>query len=207
MQFIPPIGTTGLWALSAPFKNLLLPSTPYTCIAIRNIADILNAGGDPETDFYLTNSLNHTRYQADYVAGVSILTLKGGANSTIYVPSSFVLNFPDIGGIPYTVLALAINIGAIPDTTDLTYLKSRLTDIVKETIGVDSVVNTVAISAKSLLTNADAILMENARIAKIGTVVTDYTNFVNVSNQLNTARQKIAELETFIVGLRSKGII
>ena len=207
MQFIPPIGTTGIWSLPSPFSAKLLPSIPYTCIAIRKLSDITAAGGDPETDYYTVNSIDHIRFNSDLSAGVSILSLQGGSNSIIYVPSSFINNYPDIGGVPYTVLALAINIGAIPDTLDLSYLKQRIVSVISETIGVDASVNTIAVSAKALLTNADASVVETARQLKIGTVVTDYAKYLSAITERDNARAKIVELEAFILSARAAGKI
>lgn len=207
MQFIPPIGTTGIWSLASPFSAKLLPSIPYTCIAIRKLSDITAAGGDPETDYYTVNSIDHIRFNSDLSAGVSILSLQGGSNSIIYVPSSFINNYPDIGGVPYTVLALAINIGAIPDTLDLSYLKQRIVSVISETIGVDASVNTIAVSAKALLTNADASVVETARQLKIGTVVTDYAKYLSAITERDNARAKIVELEAFILSARAAGKI
>lgn len=198
-----PIGTKGVWSLAAPFNGMLLANVTYECIAIRKLSDILASGNDPEADYYTANSLDANRYISDLNSNVSIITLQNSSGNIVYVPSSFINNYPDIGGVPYRVLALTINLGAVPDSMDLSYLKSRLKDMVLETVGVDSPVNTVAISEMMLLTNADATLAEVARTAMIGTTVTDYSKYLAAVAERDLARTKIAELEAFIVSKKA----
>ena len=91
MQIIPPIETVGIWDLAAPFDSKLLSTQngaannkiPYTLIAIRKLSDILAAGGDPETDHYTSNSLDHARYVADFNANSSILSLQDGSGDIV----------------------------------------------------------------------------------------------------------------------------
>lgn len=207
LQYIPPIGVSGIWSLSSPFKEKLQANVPYTLIAIRKLSDILNAGGDPEADYYTVNSLDITKYTTDFNNDVSILSLQHGGNAIVYVPSSYVMSYPDIGGVPYTSLALTIPIGAIPDSLDLSYLKTRLTAVVAETIGVTATVQTVAVSNKTLLTTADAQAAETARQAKVNTTMTDYAMYLQAAAQRDSALQKIQALEQYFFSLKAAGKI
>jgi hypothetical protein len=162
------------------------------------------AGGNPEADYYAINGLDNNRYISDLNNGACIITLQGGSSSIVYVPSTSINNYPDIGGVPYTVLALAINLGAIPDSLDLSYLKYRVGDVVRDTIGIQPNVNVVAISPTTLVNDRDAKAIEAARLANIGTVVTDYAKYLQAAAELNSARQKIQELESFILSNSDK---
>jgi hypothetical protein len=204
MNVIPSVGVSGLWSLASPFNSKLLPNIPYTCIAIRKLSDIVAAGGNPEADYYAINGLDNNRYISDLNNGACIITLQGGSGSIVYVPSTSINNYPDIGGVPYTVLALAINLGAIPDSLDLSYLKYRVGDVVRDTIGIQPNVNVVAISPTTLVNDRDAKAIEAARLANIGTVVTDYAKYLQAAAELNSARQKIQELESFILSNSDK---
>jgi hypothetical protein len=204
MNIIPSVGVSGLWSLASPFNSKLLPNIPYTCIAIRKLSDIVAAGGNPEADYYAINGLDNNRYISDLNNGACIITLQGGSGSIVYVPSTSINNYPDIGGVPYTVLALAINLGAIPDSLDLSYLKYRVGDVVRDTIGIQPNVNVVAISPTTLVNDRDAKAIEAARLANIGTVVTDYAKYLQAAAELNSARQKIQELESFILSNSDK---
>jgi hypothetical protein len=157
------------------------------------------AGGNPEADYYAINGLDNNRYISDLNNGACIITLQGGSSSIVYVPSTSINNYPDIGGVPYTVLALAINLGAIPDSLDLSYLKYRVGGVVRDTIGIQPNVNVVAISPTTLINVRDAKAIEAARLANIGTVVTDYAKYLQAAAERDSARQKIQELEHYIM--------
>jgi hypothetical protein len=199
MNVIPSVGVSGLWSLASPFNSKLLPNIPYTCIAIRKLSDVVAAGGNPEADYYAINGLDNNRYISDLNNGACIITLQGGSSSIVYVPSTSINNYPDIGGVPYTVLALAINLGAIPDSLDLSYLKYRVGNLVRDTVGIQPNINVVAISPTTLVNDRDAKAIEAARLANIGTVVTDYAKYLQAAAERDSARQKIQELEHYIM--------
>jgi len=201
-QYIPPIGTAGLYHLDAPFATLLIADLPYTCIGVRKLSDILAAGGNPLKDYYQSNSLTVDKFNEDYANDVCILSLQCSNGALLYVPTSFVLSYPDIGGVPYSTLALAISIGIVPDTLNLSYLQSKIVDDVRDIVGIDAVVNVVAISPPTLLSYDDSKAIEAARVAKITTTVTDYSKYLETLALLETARLKITELENYIIAHR-----
>lgn len=196
--FIPNIGVKGLFNLLTPFDTLLLPNIAYECVAVRRLSDIIGAGGDPFADYYAPYDLDDTVYKADVEAGVSIVSLQADKNNIVYVPNTYINGFPNIGGIPYTTLALAINLGAVPDKLDLSYIKTKIAASVLESIGIEADVRTVAISMPTLLSVGDSAALEAARQARITTVTTDYAKYLEADTLLQAARQQIAELEDFI---------
>lgn len=199
--FIPTLGTRGLYTLLPPFDTALLEDIPYTCIAVRRLADIIAAGGDPKAEYYTPNALTDAQYAADIVAGVCIITLQAESIDVVYVPSSYISGFPEIGGIPYTQLLLAMDIGALPDSLDLTYVKGKLADVVLENLGVTTTVKTVVASLTTNVTDAEHATLETARQALIGTVTTDHARYLQASTDLAAAQAKITELENFIISL------
>lgn len=198
-QILPIIGTTGLYNLKAPFETALMANTPYTCIAVRRLSDIVAAGGEPQVEYYQPYNLSDDAYQADLANDVCIISLQAAGSETVYVPSSYLASYPDIGGVPYTVLALAINIGALPDALDLTYLKTKLNADIVEVLGVDTTINVAAISRPSLMPYDMHNSLEAARQAKITAVKTDYAKYLEAQTALDQARTRIAELEAYIL--------
>lgn len=199
MIYIPPIGTTGIWTLLPPFDTMLQANAPYNLIAIRKLTDILASGGEPEADYYTVNNLDTNAYIADLEINASILSLQSDSGDVIYVPSTYVRNHPDIGGIPYKVLALTIDLGAIPDSLNLAYLTSKIHDDVLELIGVPSDVNIVSVSDTALLTNVDAATVEAARQANIGTALTDYAKYLQAVKERDSARVQIGLMQAYIL--------
>lgn len=198
MALIPNIGVKGLFHLLPPYDTQVLKDVAYTCVAIRRMSDILVAGGDPFNDYYTSVGLSEDTFKADLASGVCIISLQAAPNIFIYVPSSYIVSFPDIGGIPYTTLLLGINLGAVPDSMDLSYLKNKIAADVLETLGIESEVTAVAASLPMLLSTTDSAAFEAARRARIGTVVTDYSKYLASEAMLASARQRITELEAYI---------
>jgi hypothetical protein len=196
-HFIPLIGVGGLYNLLAPFDTVLLPNISYRCISVRRLADILAAGGDPFAEYYQPKGLSESVFTADVEIGVCIVSLQAEQH-VVYVPSTYINGYPDIGGVPYTTLALAINLGAVPDKMDLTYVKSRIAAVVLENIGIDSVVTTMAVSLPTLLNATNADVIEAARLAKITAVQTDRAKLLETERLLDAARQHIVELENYL---------
>lgn len=200
LNLIPAIGTRGLYTLAAPFDQQVLPAVPYTCVAVRKLEDIVASGADPKAVYYDANNIDDVRYQADLDAGVCIVSLQAAEGSWIYLPSSFITIMPDQGGIPYRSIVLAVPLGAVPDSLDLSYIKTQLVDLVKDNLGVTVEVKEVAISPPGNLSQAEHDTLEAARQANITNRTTLRAQLIAVTAQRDAANAKIAELEEYIIG-------
>lgn len=198
IPLIPSVGTRGLFQLDAPFNTTLIPDVPYTVAAVRRLSDIVATGEDPEEQYYTPLDITHEKYLADLAANVCIVSLQSTSGLWAWVPHTYISETPDIGGIPYTTLALAISLSAIPDSMDLSYLKSRIHDIVLETVGVNSDVNTIVISPSTVISQANHDVVEAARLVRMGTVTTEHAQLVTALRERDSARAKILEYETYI---------
>jgi hypothetical protein len=196
--FMPQIQSSGIFTLKAPFNNALIPQVAYTCIAIRKLSSIVNDGGDPQEEFYTPYGLTDTDYQNDVSADAAIITLQAAGHDTVDVPNTYIEKAPETGGVPYAGLMLAIKIGALPETIDLSVIRQKISDDVLELLGVEATTNVVMVTLPTLIPYDQAKTTEAARQAKIGTVVTDYAKYLQSQTQLASAQQKIAELEAFI---------
>ena len=195
------VGTKGLYHPVAPFQTTLISGMQYTCIAIRRIADIQASGEDPQALYYTPVGLSAAIYTADAYKGACIISLQGESGDLQYIPDSYIQQYPDIGGIPYTTLLLAISIGAIPDSLDLSYLKSKIASVVLENVGIVSDVRSVIVSPTAMLSNTLADTLETARLGRITTVMTDYAQLISVTAQRDSALLKITQLENYIYSL------
>lgn len=200
-HLIPSIGVRGLYTLLTPFQVKLLANTPYNCIGIRKLEDIVAAGGDPKALYYTANDQSDAKYDEDLALGACIVTLRAFEGPPVYVPSTFITSMPDQGGVPYTTLVLGVSLSAIPDSLDLTYLKSQVVDLVRDTIGVTSEVREVAVSPPTNLSQAEHATIEAVRAAAVAASQTDYAQLVAANAALAAARQKILELEAYILSL------
>jgi hypothetical protein len=197
-NFIPQIGSKGVWKLLTPFDTALSPQTHYTCIGIRKLSDFSAAGEDAFITYYEPASLSKDTYIADLNNDVCIITLQQNSGSVVYVPSSYIDGFPDVNGYIYNSVVLAISLGALPETLDLTYIKSKIVDDVREIIGITSTVRTVVISEPKVIGTDDHNAITAARQANITAVKTDYANYIEAVAQRDSAYQKIQVLEQYI---------
>lgn len=207
-DMLPLIGAKGVYKLNAPFDKDLLPNNvAYTCIAIRQLRDVTAAGGDPFNDYYVPKNLDSSVFTRDLANGVSIVTLQAEDNSVVYVPSSYLAAYPDGGGIPYRVMVLSINLGAVPDSLDLSPISAKIASDVKNIVGVDSTVRALAVSNTRLLDTATAQNMENARQANITDNTTDWSKYQQAVAERDAALQKVNELENYILGLQGAAAV
>ncbi|BAW19040.1 hypothetical protein [Ralstonia phage RP31] len=198
MALIPPVGTSGIYKLDAPFAAQLQPNMSYRCDAIRRLSDLLELGIDPFAEFYDKNGLTKEKYDADVVNQVCMISLVSSSGHWLYVPSTYVLAYPDLNGVPYTVMVLGLELGAIPNYKDLTGLKQALANLTRDTIGVMPTVKEVAVSAVSKLSQADADALEAARQQLITNSQTDRAKLLAVQQAYASLQQQYAALEAYV---------
>lgn len=202
-NLIPDLGTSGVFSLTAPFNNALMANASYTCISIRQLEDIIAAGGDPYTQYYQpreqTSGDLQAQYNADLGNGVCIVSLQQSSGAVVYVPSSFVASYPSKGGVPYTNLMMAVDLGAMPNYVDLTFLKQQIANLVKDTVGLTSVlIQTVVVSPTTNISSSDHARAEAARLANITNTTTPEAQVIALTKQLQTLQGQYANLEAFV---------
>lgn len=198
MSLTPPVSASGLFQLAPPFEQELIPGVNYTCIAVRKFADIQKLGIDPYSTYYVPNGLTESIYEEDVVAGECIVTLRSNGGAFLYVPTSYILSYPNQGGIPYTAIVLGVDLGPIPNYVDLTAIKMAISNLVHDTFGVTPQIQQAAISETKNMSIADANAIEAARLSEINTNQTDRAKYLASQAQLSAALAKIQELESYI---------
>lgn len=172
---IPQTNTTGLWKVKLPFT--INTEIPYTLIAIREFADIVNLGKDVYETFYKPFNLkeNETipgtrdlfKFQYEIDGDVVILTLKAGNGTVLHIPSSFVSSYPDTSVTIYKPMIISLNIGLFRPGYDYGLLAQGLEEVCKQHTGVDNVTVSVhAGPATGGLTPAQIEAIETARLNK-----------------------------------------
>lgn len=204
-SLIPEVGATGVYSLTAPFDTLLVANASYSCLAVRQLEDIIAAGGDPYQQYYAPQSISQDQYKSDLNERVCIVTLQASSGAVVYVPSSYIKSFPAKGGVPYTNLMLAVDLGAMPDYVDLTFLKQQIANLVKTTVGLTNVlIQTVVVSPTTNLSQADHTLAEAARLANITNTQTPEAQVIALTRQLQAAQLAYANLEAFVAANADK---
>lgn len=198
MALIPPIGTSGIYKLASPFAAKLQSGMSYRCEAVRRVIDFVELGVDVYEEFYLPEGISRDQYNLDVSNQVAIISLVASSGHFVHVPSTYILAYPDIGGVPYTVMVLGLELGAIPNYMDLTGLKYAIQNLVRDTIGVTPQVREVVISAVQKLSQSDHDALENARRSYITNSQTDRAKALTLQNQFNTLQQQYNELQAWV---------
>lgn len=198
MALIPPVGTSGLFQLSAPFNTKLQANMSYRCDAVRSIADFLKEGIDPFEEVYQPNSLSKATYDAEVAASVRIITLVSSSDHWVHVPSTYITAYPDINGVPYTVMVLGVELGAIPNYKNLAGLKAAITNLVRDTIGINPTVREVVISPVEKISQADHDALEAARTVLITNSQTDRAKLIAKEAELAALRTQVQQLEAYL---------
>lgn len=198
MSLTPPINVTGTYSLNAPWAQDVVPNTPYTCIAVRKFADIIRKGEDPFALYYATKQLAYSDYQRDSAAGECIVTLRSAGGQFIYVPTSYILGFPNQSGVPYASMLLGVRLGAIPNNLDLSAIKAKIATAVHDILGITPTIQQAVNSEIVNKSAADHAAIEAARQAQITERQTDYAKYLAAQATVQAQAQRIVELETYI---------
>jgi hypothetical protein len=199
MAMEPPVGASGLFTLAAPFSQDVIPNLTYECKAVRRLVDFTRLGVEPYQEFYAPKSIPSETYENDFRNNVCIVTLVSSMGHWIYVPTSYIQSFPNMNGIAYTALVLAAPIGAIPNYVDLTPVKSKISAVIQETLGLVGVqVQSVAVSPEKNLLQADHNAIEAARQQNILANETDYAKYLREKRRADALALRNQELELYI---------
>ncbi len=196
-QVIPQIGAEGTFSLKSPFDTLITNNSTYTCVAVREFTDFQSNGIDVYDTFYSPYSLDKETYTTDSSNNVCIVSLYNGGN-WIYVPTSYILSSPGMNGVRYSCVLMGINLGAIPDTLDLTALEQVLIQDTLATVGIEPTVKQVIVSAPAIVNFDSANQFEAARKAKITRTQTDYSLMLQAQYAKNQAIAQLNAIQGYI---------
>lgn len=201
-QFIPDIGCTGVYVLSAPFDTIIKANTSYICRAVKTFNDIIGEGEDPFELYYDPVGLTQSQYESDAAVNAVIISLQTGTGEWVYVPSTYIVSFPLVNGQKYHAMMIGVSIGAVPDTMDLSALKTKISDDVLGIIGIRPTMKEVAVSALSVLSKEDSDRVEAARAARITIVKSNATNYQEASARADRLQLRLVEMQTYILSNR-----
>lgn len=196
---IPPIGATGLYKLAPPFKDRIDVNISYSCMAIRKLSDYNAVGMDPYKLYYEPNGISRVQYEIELGSGVCIVSLQSTSGIWEYVPSSYILAYPDSNGVSYLGMALMLSIGAVPESMDLSALSHILEDTTESVIGIRPTIKEVATTQKQYISQENHLAAETARLANMTSVVTNHGKAVALERDNLRLRDKINQLEQFIL--------
>ena len=198
-ELLPAVGASGQWKLKPPFDTQLIAGLAYTCKAIRKLSEVVATGIDAKAEYYDKNSIDAAVYDQHVLADISIVTLISSSGNWLFVPGPYLDGWPSSDVIPYVVMGLIANLGAIPNTLDPSFLKEKVRNAIKAALGHDPEIDFVTLSEVTNKTFADHEALENLRQTMITDSNTDYIKRLNAEAALVKAQAQIVALQQFII--------
>lgn len=197
-KIIPSVGSKGCFSLLSPFDVLIVPEKLYTVQAIRSIHEMVINGDEPYESIYENNGLDQEDFSNALTDNERIITLIGDGNEIIYIPSTYFLSYPLLNGVVYHGQALSIDLGIIPASEDVSYIKDMVRDLVKDTIGIEPSSELVTTSAEFKVgyDDHDAIVaLRNSIKNSSGSYRSRYLSALTMIDSLS---EQISLMECFI---------
>jgi hypothetical protein len=174
------------------------PSVLYTCAAIRTFRDIRERGFDPFVEFYQPMGLTQTQFNEDEELGASVITLVSDSDPTLYIPTSFILSYPNQHFVPYNHVVLSVSLGLVPDYVDYTFLQDQISGVVSDVIGVESDVKLHIAPTREALSPEEHEVLEVSRLSAVQMRVTDHARVLELERKNQKLLDQLATLETII---------
>jgi len=199
----PTYLATGSYVLTSPFT--IDNQLSYTCKAIRSFEELAEQERDVFALVYSPVGLTKADMANDQAAGASIITLyHAESDDFIYVPDTYIAQFPTADNVPYSRIVLALEVGPLPDTLDLTLLTDAVIADAGAVIGVTPTATLVRIPTQGIVSQADHEAMEAIRAAAVTRNQADY---VRLSDALIKIDELTAANQRFVTMLIEAGII
>lgn len=198
MEVVPTVGMSGLFSLKAPYTNLLRPQIEYTCIAVTNLHGAIANGQDPLNDVYLANGDTEANYEADLALNHCVLTLQSGTGDQVVVPNSALNGLPLADGVRYMSSVLGISLSALPEDFDLTQLKTDISDLVFEAIGVRSTVYASTVGGSLIVSHETHEAIEAARVANVVIKPSNLALVEQLQLEKTALAARLTQLENYI---------
>ncbi|ARV76864.1 hypothetical protein PHABIO_233 [Pseudomonas phage Phabio] len=190
-NLIPSIGKKGVYKLDDPFGAALQPLEIYELSAIRYFDDIENNGGNVFDLYYKPFGLTEADVQTDRQNRVAILTLLTPKYPPLYVPTSYVVAYPNMDSKPYSQFVLTLSLGPLPNDVILEPAKIAVANAVSDFLGVTPEVFVGVMPLSDVVTPEDDENREVTRQAAILNRTTDYARLREANATIATLNQQI----------------
>jgi hypothetical protein len=206
---VPTVGARGVFTILAPFAALMPAASisnssvavqpRMTCVAVRSLTELVASGNNPQADDYTANGLDATVYQTDLNNGVVIVTLQADDGMLVQVPSSYIGSYADPNGVPYQVMLLSVNLGALPSNVDLSFVSQQVVEVIQDSLGVTTTAKIQIVSNTAMMSQADSAQIETARTASITNSTTAQSKVLSLQAQVALLTGENQTLSAYIV--------
>lgn len=198
---VPPIGTKGIFSLIEPF--VASPSLSYEVHAIRTFKDLIARGVDPMKVVYEPVGLTAQDYANDLGDQALIITLFNPTVDPIYVPSTWIGSYPDMGVVPHQWVVASVSCGMLPESYDTQRIREAISQAVSDYTGVETTVHMTLAPVDGAITEAQYAQNLAARQAAIRNRSTAYADKLALQQQVEVMSQTISDLIQIIETLQN----
>jgi hypothetical protein len=189
----PPINALGQYVVRPPFN--IPAGAIYKCEAINGFEALEKDGVNVFSKFYTPFGISQDIFNTDRINGIDIVTLISATHPTVILPSSFIVSFPNITAIPYNNVFLVMDLGILPDKTELRAGIDYCKEVIEDFHGVTPTVQIVAHPIAGLIDSSQHESLVNARLAKMKERDTVYKQFQDAQVKIAAQQQRINLLE------------
>lgn len=202
---IPVMNSKGRFVLKLPF--VAKETVIYSVIAIREISDLYIKGENVYKNYYqsvgLVNGTNINgsvfNYDEEVKTKPVIVTLEGTDGTITYVPSSYIISYPNEGDITYSRLVFSADLGAIPDIVAVDAILGDVTELIQSRFGVRAKVNIHRSYSAVQPSNSEHELLEASRLGSIISTSNNYSENQALREELDDALIKIKLMTDILI--------
>lgn len=189
---IPPVQTYGKYKLKEPWQAN--EEQNYRCIAVRTAQDIVKSGHRIFETIYKPMGLTEQDAEADIKAKVSYIGLMADDGKRIYVPSSYILQYPSTDSRTFDYTTIVVDLGPQPSEVDMVKVTEEFKKLASKFTGDEPqmVEVHVAVTQSTTTVNSDqyAEALERFRL-KIDGIKTSEEEIEELKTALAAASDKI----------------
>ena len=189
----PPLLAKGKYTLNTPYT--LNASMEYQCISIRDFIDCYRKGEDVQGLYYtpvgLIDGANGFSFDAEVDAKVSIVTLKGTDGTLVYVPDTYIVNYPVQSEVPYKHLVLSCSLGILPDSVEIEALILEIANIATAMTGKPPVIQVSSLPILNHPTDVEHASFEAIRQGNISISETSQETIIRLNARITEMSQTI----------------
>lgn len=190
-RLTPPMGISGAFLLREPF--VADPEKSYTVVAVRQFYELISRGQDPVELVYRPVGLGDTAYKADQAIGALVICLRDRNGSLLYVPDTYIDQYPNMGSVVYSRLVLGVNLGMWPDERNVDDILQAVTESVASKIGVEPQVIVTRAPTQDHVTEEQHVQLLAARRAAVTHQETDTATIIRLSDEIAHLQRIIDE--------------
>lgn len=201
VKMTPTVGARGSYQLKTPFT--LTDGKVYVCEAVRSFGDLYQKNIDVFTQYYEPRGLTREKFNQDKEANANIVTLvlddPSQNREVIYVPDTYILSFPSLGGVRYNRVVMSVDFSLLPESLDLSTVKERLGVVGSEVIGKVPDVNLHLAPYSGNITESEHEALEASRLDNITYQDTDHAKYLKERQKNQELYERIKTLEQILI--------